>query len=49
MSANGWNLFALAWKDCALFCRGAILREELVVVQQGEKLTEYYGPPKDAN
>lgn len=49
MSADGWDLFALAWKDYVLFYRGAILREGLIVVQQGEKLAECYGPPKDAN
>jgi hypothetical protein len=36
-------------KGLVLFYRGAILREGLIVVQQGEKLAEYYGPPKDAN
>jgi hypothetical protein len=43
MSAKDWNLFALAGKDCVLFYRGAILLEGLIVVQQGEKMAEYYG------
>jgi hypothetical protein len=29
--------------------RAAVTHEGLVVVQQGEKMTKYYGTPKDGN
>ena len=55
LSAKGWTLFALAWKDSVLFCCAAaenlgdaILREGLLDALQGQELAEYYGTLKTA-